>query len=1450
MTISNSQFKTEVPKLHPLSSQYISFWREERRRCIEGYWVGGVYMPPALYFYINYATIKKNKTPNSPKSFGRPDLRDIDWDLFRYYTEARGFSGFALDPNYTSLRLVNDESFSIEYLRTFYPSAFKDDGTLKAYVPAREYLSKQHPVSLGAPLFENPLQNFMVMGARNWGKDLHHSTLLHYEDSLKSISEVKVNDRIYGKDGKLTTVTNVMKFTDQMQYEFKLLDGRTVKAGAGHKWFVKKKLSHSYETLTLTTAEILRDFRSSKRKDYNYFLPLNSPVEFPHKNLPLDPYLLGVLLGDGCITKSVTFTTADPELVSLLNTTDTITKLSSKYGYYFKKGNTYKALKELKLIGTNSSTKFIPPNYLRSSIQQRMELLRGLMDTDGHISKEGHMEYSTNSPQLAEDILFLLRSLGIRTSEPVKRGKSYRIRLNTDKPIFKLQRKLNRLKIYQKPSFIEWVPITDITPTTVEDSYCISVDNEDKLFLVNSFIPTHNSYSVGAGIVPHNFLFDGATSYSEETLLNPNAVEIIVGAEESNKSRDLLSKTKDSLERLPGKIELASRTYPSPFTKQYVGSFEVNREITAEYKKRAPGGWVKAGSKSSIKHRSFNANPFAAQGTRPLLLVLEEIGLFSNLKDVYYHSVDALRAGATKTGMLFMIGCVCAGTKVYTADGRVLNIEDLKQEDGIMGYDGTKAAPQTISYMKAPVKKACYRIETTGGKFIEVSHDHPFLASSRKKRSSYNVNKYSFVRAEELKLGDYLALASEVPVFGTEHYKHARLIGLMLGDGYFKGSSLSVDDADVAQYITTQYNTSVRNTFETKKGNKFFDLYLKGMKSEFRKLGLESLTKDSKKLPNSIGYWNESSVRELLAGIFDADGNVYHSQTKGTRVVLTNISIQLLRDVQQQLLKLGINSSIYKERRNTLPSKEYKGQKDFIYRLYVSKDADVEKFIQKIPLLHTSKCATLKFFKRGNRKFNSHKGVFELTGKHADETFLESGTTISNFTFETVKSIKFIGEKEVYNLSAAENHTYLANGFITHNTGGDMEKGTLHAQEMFYSPEKYDILPFDNLYENQSSKIGYFVPAYYTLPEFKDKEGITDVDKAKAFLQKQRDSKRTDKGGSQALNLLIQYMPFTPSEMFLSRSATVFPAAELRRRLSEVISQNLYDKVEKKVNLFFDPSSPYNGVNYELDPSLDALTTFPTPESTTTEGAVVIFELPQMIDDRVPDDTYIIGCDPFKEDDPTSPTPSLAAIYVMKTPKHFASVGHDEIVASYVGRPYMGKQAVNEILHKLAVFYNAKIYFENSVGNIKDYFEKIRKLSLLATQPTTVFNKKASHLTPQSVIYGYPMSNDKVKWEAIQYLRSWLLEVRDEESLTRNLDLITDPALLQELLAFSMTHGNYDRVMALVGCVIGLEEFHNRNKRKLITESATSALKEEFRKIIINNPKLFHVSATAPILPR
>lgn len=195
----------------------------------------------------------------------------------------------------------------------------------------------------------------------------------------------------------------------------------------------------------------------------------------------------------------------------------------------------------------------------------------------------------------------------------------------------------------------------------------------------------------------------------------------------------------------------------------------------------------------------------------------------------------------------------------------------------------------------------------------------------------------------------------------------------------------------------------------------------------------------------------------------------------------------------------------------------------------------------------------------------------------------------------------------------------------------------------------------------------------------------------------------------------------------------------------------------------------------------------------------------------------------------------------MKTNKYFNTVGHNEIVASYIGRPYLGKNQVNETLFKLSSFYgNATIYFESAVGNVKDYFEKIRRLDLLARKPITLFNKKASYDTGPMVEYGYPMPNDKVKWEALQYLRSWLLEVRreDEEGFTRNLDYIVDVGLLQELISFTMDT-NCDRVMSMVGCIIGLEETYNLSVRRSIDEDKNSQLKKDFQRLIVNNNKLF-----------
>lgn len=467
-----------------------------------------------------------------------------------------------------------------------------------------------------------------------------------------------------------------------------------------------------------------------------------------------------------------------------------------------------------------------------------------------------------------------------------------------------------------------------------------------------------------SGLIAHAFLTAGATTYDEHTLRNPSPVELIVGAEDSKFSKDLLNKVKDAFDYLPGKQELPQRVYPSPLAKRYMGSWEPNSAVIAKYRKKKNGMMIEEGCRSSIKHRTFASNSFAAQGTRPLYLVLEESGMFSSLEDVYANSVDALRNGMRKTGSLVMLG-----------------------------------------------------------------------------------------------------------------------------------------------------------------------------------------------------------------------------------------------------------------------------------------------------------------------------------------------------------------------------------------TGGDMGKGTVAASKMFYEPNKYDILPYEDIWENRG-KIGYFLPAYMVLNEYKNEEGITDEVAAKQKLISVRKTKAGDSGGSEALNKEMQYRPIVPSEMFLARTANIFPTSELRRRLSEV--QSIKELAQKKVTLYFDPAAKVtNGVAYDINNKLTAIDHFPY-DGEELEGAVVIYEFPKPIDDVIPPGAYIIGCDPYKDDGQEGK--SLASIFVMKTNKYPSTIGHSEIVATYTGRPYNGKNEVNEILYKLSLFYgNAKIYFENNVGNVKDYFDKYRRLDLLARQPVTIFNRKASYETGPQIIYGYPLSNDKVK---------------------------------------------------------------------------------------------------------
>ena len=177
MIVNNSNFRlTEVPNFHPELEYYerVSFWKEEKRKCIEGYWSSGKWMPGPLYYYINFHNIQFEDDSSVAQAFGLPFLRDIDWELFFLYEECRGFSGFTDDKQFTCDRKYGPEKeLAIKLKRITEAESNK-----LTYVPARDYLRKNHGKSLGKPLYKNSAKHFMSIQARGSGKSYSTSAII------------------------------------------------------------------------------------------------------------------------------------------------------------------------------------------------------------------------------------------------------------------------------------------------------------------------------------------------------------------------------------------------------------------------------------------------------------------------------------------------------------------------------------------------------------------------------------------------------------------------------------------------------------------------------------------------------------------------------------------------------------------------------------------------------------------------------------------------------------------------------------------------------------------------------------------------------------------------------------------------------------------------------------------------------------------------------------------------------------------------------------------------------------------------------------------------------------------------------------------------------------------------------------------------------------------------
>lgn len=378
---------------------------------------------------------------------------------------------------------------------------------------------KLYPHQVVAIMFLKKVINGLLSLEMGLGKMQPLYSKLLTANGWITMGEVNVGDNIIGSDGKQHNVIGIFPHGKKEIFRVWFNDGTYSDCGEEHLWAVNSPTRMWRNKLTpgkfpnriLTLRQIMDEGLTIKNGNRKHYVPIVEPIQFSEKKLHIDPYLLGSLLGDGGFTqKTPSFTSIDDELLNEVECRlPEGTKITGHYkDYNIVRNNTkirYNPLNQLLekygLSGTNSYTKFIPDDYKFSSIEQRLNLLQGLLDTDGHVFKNGsHIEITLASKQLIDDLQFVVQSLGgigrVKEKWITYKGERrmyYRmgVKLPPQFVPFKLLRKVERYRPLSK--YLPARAICKIEYIGEHEAQCIAVDAPDHLYVTDHCIVTHNT---------------------------------------------------------------------------------------------------------------------------------------------------------------------------------------------------------------------------------------------------------------------------------------------------------------------------------------------------------------------------------------------------------------------------------------------------------------------------------------------------------------------------------------------------------------------------------------------------------------------------------------------------------------------------------------------------------------------------------------------------------------------------------------------------------------------------------------------------------------------------------------------------------------------------------------------------------------------------------------------
>ena len=380
---------------------------------------------------------------------------------------------------------------------------------------------------------------YLFVGQSGGGKAQPLYSKVLTSSGYVNIGDIKVGDSVFGDDGKLHEVLGVFPQGYKDVYEITLSDGTTCRCSDEHLWTVSANHGKTWETITLN--DIINHGLCLRPKDgtgkdghgWIFKLPITKPVEFNNnEELKIDPWLFGLLIGDGGFADyTIQLNNYEKDIINRVKNilikngfelnymtkyhtdkksfriTDTrydknTTNLSRNKGIF---GNRFlQYIYDYGLLGKKSSEKHIPKEYLFSSVENRLKLLQGIFDADGTVGKNNTLTLSTSSKQLANDIVFLIQSLGGTVScngheaYYTYNGKKLRglnnfelyISMPADMLPFTSEKHTSR---YHRKRINVYRTIRDIKYIGKELCQCIYIDNPSHLYLTDNMIVTHNT---------------------------------------------------------------------------------------------------------------------------------------------------------------------------------------------------------------------------------------------------------------------------------------------------------------------------------------------------------------------------------------------------------------------------------------------------------------------------------------------------------------------------------------------------------------------------------------------------------------------------------------------------------------------------------------------------------------------------------------------------------------------------------------------------------------------------------------------------------------------------------------------------------------------------------------------------------------------------------------------